>query len=126
MINTDWKFHKGKIKDAYAFELDDREWENVSIPHTWNNIDGQDGTVGGKSIKETDYFRSDCWYRKQIFIDNEDKDKQIFLRFQGANIQIELFPSEHIKAAIPPSVLILRSWSWKEKIISASMPEMIP
>ncbi len=100
MINTDWKFHKGKIKDAYAFELDDREWENVSIPHTWNNIDGQDGTVGGKSIKETDYFRSDCWYRKQIFIDNEDKDKQIFLRFQGANIQIELFPSEHIKAAI--------------------------
>ena len=91
MINTDWKFHKGKIKDAYSFELDDREWENVSIPHTWNNIDGQDGTVGGKSIKETDYFRSDCWYRKQIFIDNEDKDKQIFLRFQGANIQIELF-----------------------------------
>ena len=48
MINTDWKFHKGKIKDAYAFELDDREWENVSIPHTWNNIDGRDGTVGGK------------------------------------------------------------------------------
>lgn len=49
MINTDWKFHKGKIKDAYSFELDDREWESVSIPHTWNNIDGQDDTVGGKS-----------------------------------------------------------------------------
>lgn len=91
MINKDWKFHKGKIENAFSPELDDSKWETVSIPHTWNNIDGQDGTVGGKSIKDTDYFRSDCWYRKKIFIDSADSEKQIYLRFQGANIQTELF-----------------------------------
>lgn len=91
MINKDWKFYKGKIQNAFSSELDDSKWETVSIPHTWNNIDGQDGTVGGKSIKDTDYFRSDCWYRKKIFVDNEDSEKQIYLRLQGANIQTELF-----------------------------------
>lgn len=91
MINHDWKFYKGKTENAFSDELDDSAWETVSIPHTWNNIDGQDGTVGGKSIKDTDYFRSDCWYRKKIFIENEDREKQIFLRFQGANTQTELF-----------------------------------
>ncbi len=91
MMNTDWKFHKGQIESGYSPNLDDSEWETVSVPHTWNHIDGQDGTIGGKSIKDTDYFRSDCWYRKKIFIENKDKEKQIFLRFQGANTQAELF-----------------------------------
>lgn len=92
MINKDWKFHKGKIENGFSPELDDSGWEAVSIPHTWNNIDGQDGTAGGsKDIKITDYFRSDCWYRKKIFIENDDNERQIFLRFQGVNTQAELF-----------------------------------
>lgn len=92
MINKNWKFFKGKAENAYSAELDDSGWETVSIPHTWNNIDGQDGTAGGgKDIKITDYFRGDGWYRKKIFIDKSDIDKQIFIRFQGSNIQTELF-----------------------------------
>lgn len=91
MINKDWKFYKGKNSNAYLPEFDDREWETVSIPHTWNNIDGQDGSIGGKSIKDTDYFRSDCWYRKKVFFEKEDSEKQIYLRFQGANTQTQLY-----------------------------------
>lgn len=91
MINRDWKFYKGKSSNAFSPEFDDSEWESISIPHTWNNIDGQDGTIGGKSIKDTDYFRGDCWYRKKVFFEKEDEEKQIYLRFQGVNIQTQLY-----------------------------------
>lgn len=46
---------------------------------------------GGKDIKITDYFRGDGWYRKWINFSDEDKEKQIYLRFQGANIQTEIY-----------------------------------
>lgn len=92
MINNSWKFYKGKNENAYQNNFNDSLWESINIPHTWNNIDGQDGTKnGGKDIKVTDYFRGDGWYRKWITLNNEDKGKQIYLRFQGANIQTEVF-----------------------------------
>ena len=94
-MNKNWKFYKGRLDNGFTAYIDDSRWESISIPHTWNNIDGQDGTAGGgKDIKVTDYFRSDCWYRKKIFIDKADSKKQIFLRFQGANTQTELFVNE--------------------------------
>lgn len=92
MINDSWKFYKGRIDNAHLNNFDDSLWQDINIPHTWNNIDGQDGTKGGgKDIKVTDYFRGDGWYRKWINLSNEDKEKQIFLRFQGANIQAEVY-----------------------------------
>lgn len=60
MINNNWKFYKGRNENAYLNNFDDSLWKTVNIPHTWNNIDGQDGTKGGgKDIKVTDYFRGD-------------------------------------------------------------------
>lgn len=92
MINNNWKFYKGRNENAYLNNFDDSLWEEINIPHTWNNIDGQDGTKnGGKDIKITDYFRGDGWYRKWINFSDEDKEKQIYLRFQGANIQTEIY-----------------------------------
>ena len=91
MINTEWKFYKGRMDNAFAKAFDDASWATVNIPHTWNNIDGQNGTVGGKDINDTDYFRGDGWYRKKIFLDTDECDKIIHLRFQGANMQTEIF-----------------------------------
>ena len=71
MINTEWKFYKGRMDNAFAKAFDDASWATVNIPHTWNNIDGQNGTVGGKDINDTDYFRGDGWYRKKIFLDTD-------------------------------------------------------
>lgn len=90
-MNKNWKFYKGTKESGYAAEFDDSSWDSISLPHTWNNIDGQDGTKGGKNINETDYFRGDGWYRKRIVFSAEDSDKLIFLRFQGVNIQAEVF-----------------------------------
>lgn len=94
MINSGWKFHKGYIADGYSAELDDSKWETVNIGHTWNNIDGQDGKAGNKDINDTDYFRGDGWYRKNLFFENADKEKLIYLRFQGANTKTDVYVNE--------------------------------
>lgn len=97
MINKSWKFYKGNAEKAYSEKFDDSQWKDINIPHTWNNIDGQDGTKnGGKDIKITDYFRGDGWYRKRITFSEEDKGKQIYLRFQGANLQTEVYVNEQL------------------------------
>lgn len=90
-MNTDWRFYKGTSDNAFLPSFDDRTWETVNIPHTWNNIDGQDGTPGGKDIRDANYFRGDGWYRKRFVLNEDDKDKLLFIRFQGANMQAEVF-----------------------------------
>ena len=53
-INKNWGFMKThEVPDTFP-----AEWEKVDLPHTWNNVDGQDG--GG------DYFRGHAIYVKKI------------------------------------------------------------
>lgn len=85
MINSNWKFYKGSVENGFSATLDDSNWDTVRIGHTWNNIDGQDGKPNNKDINDTDYYRGDGWYRKHLTFDEADKNKLVFLRFQGAN-----------------------------------------
>src|SRR5262245_39541819 len=62
-----WRFHKGEVPDALegggaAVALVDggAGWETVTVPHTWNAQDGQDGG--------NDYFRGECWYRRHVTV----------------------------------------------------------
>ena len=64
-----------------------REWsflgptgavETVDVPHTWNNVDGQDG--------DNDYWRGTCTYQKRFPLPPFDPDTQaVYLEFQGVN-----------------------------------------
>ena len=49
----------------------------VDVPHTWNNIDGQDGG--------NDYWRGTCAYRKTFPKPEFGADEQVYLQFQGVN-----------------------------------------
>ena len=49
--NDAWLFSKDK-------ELDKAQWEAVTLPHTWNAKDGQDGG--------NDYYRVTCYYTKKL------------------------------------------------------------
>ncbi|MCV2231263.1 hypothetical protein N7548_00285 [Acholeplasma manati] len=67
-INNDWYFTKDDIENQPT-------WTKISLPHTWNNIDGQDGG--------SDYYRSVCHYRKSLRI--SDISGALYLEFEGAN-----------------------------------------
>lgn len=84
-INNNWKFHKGDLEsvdseDIAMFPLSsNKDWEGVTIPHTWNNVDAVDDTPG--------YYRGVSWYKKSIHIDEKsaDDNASTLIYFEGVN-----------------------------------------
>ena len=63
-INNDWTFTKQGVQAL------------VSLPHTWNATDGQDGG--------NDYFRGKCFYERIISLNQESLDGEVWIEFRGA------------------------------------------
>ncbi len=34
-LEKGWKFHRGDIENAHSIEINDKEWESVTLPHDW-------------------------------------------------------------------------------------------
>ncbi len=79
-INRKWAFTKQA--DSAPSEMPVL-WDFVNLPHTWNNIDGQDG--------ENDYYRGTCWYAKEIDREELPKADRYFLEFKGANSSADVY-----------------------------------
>lgn len=72
-FNHDWYF----VKAADSAAAQSMEWERVTLPHTWNNVDGQDGG--------NDYYRGVCLYRKNFQRPlSWQEGEKVFLEFNGA------------------------------------------
>ena len=55
----------------------------VKLPHTWNADDVMDDVQG--------YYRGVGWYRKEIKLGKEFSGKKLYLYFEGANQETEVF-----------------------------------
>ena len=66
ILNADWTF-KGP----------DGQERPVDLPHTWNNIDGQDGG--------NDYWRGTCAYKKRFSKPDFTAEERVYLEFRGVN-----------------------------------------
>ncbi len=82
-FNSGWKFFRGDIKGASSNGFDDARWSTVCLPHTWNNLDGQDGG--------NDYYRGPAWYRKSFTVPKEFDGKMAFIRFGAAGFVADVF-----------------------------------
>ncbi len=72
-------------------DLDDSAWEEISLPHTWNSVDGADG-ISGEGEEKEGYYRGLGGYRKTFFFpEKEYAGKFVFIEFEGANTVTELF-----------------------------------
>ena len=80
LINKDWCFFKGC---ASIEEIASKQCEKINLPHTWNNLDGQDGG--------SDYYRGKCFYRKKLTI-NKEENKDYYLEFEGFEAALYLYP----------------------------------
>lgn len=81
-INEGWAFHKGPLKGGKVPKKAKADWESVNLPHTWNNMDGQDGG--------SDYYRAPCWYCKELEIDLQPTEVA-YLEFQGVHSVCEVY-----------------------------------
>ncbi len=79
-LNTKWAFTKEA--DEPPKEMPDR-WYYVNLPHTWNNIDGQDGGA--------DYYRGTCYYAKEVEMSELPEAEQYFLELRGANSSADVY-----------------------------------
>lgn len=66
--NANWQFTTEE-------DIENAAWEDISLPHTWNAYDGQDG--GG------DYYQGIGWYRKRFTL--ESGWKGVYVRFGAAS-----------------------------------------
>ena len=66
-LNSNWKFTK---------DLNSNKWENVSIPHTWNSVDGYSGN---------EYYKGACWYEKEFTVERLENDKRAYIEFNAVN-----------------------------------------
>lgn len=79
-LKDNWKF----IKNAGdANEAAKAEGESVTLPHTWNAVDGQDGG--------NDYYRGTCWYVRKMEKPVLEKGGRAYLEFLGAAMMAEVY-----------------------------------
>jgi len=72
-----WRFIKNDVPGAEQENFNDSSWAVISMPHTWNAFDGQDGG--------DDYYRGPGFYRRHFSIDPGEVGRQSFIHFNGAN-----------------------------------------
>lgn len=96
-FHENWRFMRLTQKNGLAglaFEMpefDDSAWEKITLPHTWNSVDGVDGAAGAGEEREG-YYRGLGGYRKTAyFSQSEYEGKSVFIEFEGANTVTELY-----------------------------------
>ncbi|MBN1950181.1 MAG: DUF4982 domain-containing protein [Bacteroidales bacterium] len=75
LINGDWYFLIDSSGASSPDELREQmQWTRISIPHTPRI----------EPLVVNDQWQGTCWYRKELEYKPEYKDKQLYLRFEGA------------------------------------------
>ena len=73
-IHDNWLFSKWNTGEAV---------ETVTLPHTWNAVDGQDGG--------NDYYRGTCYYPRQLNKPELNPGDEVWLEILGAAHTSEVF-----------------------------------
>lgn len=77
------KKYQSLLHQDWQFASSDNNKVTVTLPHTWNNIDGQDGG--------NDYYRGTCNYQttfpSPVF---DTKTECVYLEFEGVNSSAEI------------------------------------
>jgi beta-galactosidase len=82
-LNAGWRFVRKDVAGAEQTAVDDSKWQAVHLPHTWNNLDGQDGG--------NNYDRGPAWYRRELNVTPELAGKSLFLKFDGASLVADVY-----------------------------------
>jgi len=83
LIDTEWRFLRSDASGAQATAFNDAAWTAVTLPHTWNATDGQDGG--------NNYYRGIGWYRRHYTPPATAMGKRLYVQFDGANIVADVY-----------------------------------
>ncbi len=105
-LEKEWKFTKGDFPEAVNANFDDKNWENVIVPHDWAIYGPFDKTVDMQVIAITQNnekvatektgrtgalpFIGVGWYRKSFEVPVQ-KGQKVLLTFDGAMSEAQVF-----------------------------------
>jgi hypothetical protein len=80
-INREWKFQLGDHPGAEAAEFDDTKWEAIGLPHSFST----------PYFQSKDFYVGYGWYRKSFDVPGNWAGKRLFVEFDGAFQDAEVF-----------------------------------
>lgn len=80
-FNRGWKFQLGDPAGAEEPELNDNEWQNIGLPHSFST----------PYFLSPDFYVGFGWYRKHFVLPPGCDRKKIFLEFEGIFQHAEIF-----------------------------------
>ena len=79
-FNFDWKFFKGDVPNGQDLNLNDNIWRNLDLPHDWSI----EGPFSKDFASGTGFLPAGIgWYRKSFLIPKDEKERKIFIYFDG-------------------------------------------
>jgi len=90
-FNPDWKFLKADPAGAAAPAFDDSAWSNVSLPHTFNDIDTFDDWSTPNHVGEMNLWSGRTWYRKSFVLPEALRGKKVFIEFEAVRQVAEVY-----------------------------------
>ncbi|HVT80420.1 MAG TPA: DUF4982 domain-containing protein [Phycisphaerae bacterium] len=88
-----WKFIKeesAKIGDGMAPDFNDAAWQNVTLPHSYNDIDSFRDLIS-HSGGDRGTYKGYVWYRKHFQLPAGSVGKHVFLEFEGMRQAADIF-----------------------------------
>lgn len=90
-LDSGWHFIRRDIgPDAPV----DSAWQAVTLPHTWNNIDGQNGTAADPGLPDG-YYRGAGWYERSLRLPKDLAGRRVFVRFGAVSIVSDVYVNGH-------------------------------
>ena len=81
LINREWKFFLGDKDGAEVTSFDDKQWNNINLPHNFSM----------PYFQAARWYVGYGWYRKHLIIPAEWKSKRVSVEFEGAFREAEIF-----------------------------------
>ncbi|MCD8366777.1 MAG: glycoside hydrolase family 2 protein [Clostridiales bacterium] len=80
LLNDNWRFVRSADSPEAAAQATGAP---VTLPHTWNAEDGQDGG--------NDYYRGRCWYVRPLSVPAPAGEEQVWLQVDGAAMTADVY-----------------------------------
>ncbi|HLP26603.1 MAG TPA: glycoside hydrolase family 2 protein, partial [Acidobacteriota bacterium] len=90
-FNADWRFTKSDPVNASAPAFDDGDWERVSTPHTFNDVDTFDNWSLPGHRGEQQQWSGRTWYRKHFPAALAWRGKKVFVEFEAVRQIAEIY-----------------------------------
>ena len=93
-FDTSWKFNLGNPSNAQDPSFNDSKWRQLNLPHDWS-VEGEfseknPATPGGGALPG-----GVGWYRKSFTVSETDKNKCVFIDFDGVYRNSEVWINGH-------------------------------